>query len=633
MGLRDANAALGRFLDAEVANGAVPDLIDCHLTEIRSKCGVEYANALRDRIFDGLFSSCISLRPTLVAAVNEAKRRVDQPERTYRTMLLDLLALVEAGLGDSEVISTLDIVVATRTKNGRRLTTLADITEQLRDTLPSQVEVGLASRGILQAFRSNALRLELSSASTLWGLVVADFIANTLYNRSHPEHERAIEALKREGKLSVFESFGGYEERRARVAERDGDRVAAIGRWAAMSGDGQRLAHARTQALVRLWRDLLRDTGTTGPFASLESVLEWLMRRKLGTVELLDAIAAIEDALTEVCSSDVHGLSKRLLYRVRNFRLRNLNHVGRCDQADRLIDLQGDSLPYLQNWPEMLPHVLDFSAIAVESAINKLDFSTALSRASDHLKQVNEYMAVWELLARQSSAKTKSRWYVRAASAFVRAQTLASEISSNPIDLEITALLAELQAMDLHPNERTRIQSYQLLSLLHVGQIGEALFEAQRMLMSTELDEFGLLWISRAVGDSLFSGMPTPLDSVVLAKLRERTSTASIDHPSDLLWRERAVLEYFVANDRKSCRSSLERCMEIIAAQDLQAPIGAWLRGVAAMHRDALLGSLASVESYFLGRFERECHSVLCGKGSIHKPFDSVLLCRRLSPD
>lgn len=347
----------------------------------------------------------------------------------------------------------------------------------------------------------------------------------------------------------------------------------------------------------------------------------------------MDAIASIEDALTEVYSRDAHDSSRRLLYRVRNFRLRNLNHVGRCDQADRLIDLQVDSLPYLQNWPEMLPHVLDFSAIAIESAINKLDFATALSRAFDHLKQVNEYLAVWELLTRESSAKTKSRWYVRAASAFVRVQTLASEISSNQIDPEITALLGELQAMDLHPTDRTRIQSYQLMSLLRVGQIREALFEAQRMLRSTELDEFSLLWISRAVGDSLFSGMPTPLDSAVLAKLRERTSTASIDHPSDLLWRERAVLEYFVAHDRKACRSSFERSLEIMASQDFQAPIGTWLRGVAAIHRDALLGKVASIESYFAGRFERECRSLVCEKGSALKPYDSVLLCRRLSPN
>lgn len=628
---QDADLVLAKFFNDQAEAGLSPALADCHLTEIRSNCGIEHANVIRDRIFAGLFSSCHCLSPILVGAVNEGKRRVDEPERTYRTMLLDLLGLVESSLTERGAINSFDVVIATRTRDGLRLTTLEQLDRQVRDTLPGQLEVGLASRGLWHSFETNALRLRLLPAAKSWGLVIADFIANTLYNHTRPEQALYIETLKGHGRLSVFESFGSYEERRARVAERDGDRVSAIGRWASIEGKSSRVDLARKEALGRLWLDLLKLTGTTGPFASLESVLEWLMRRGLGTRALVDAVDRIEDALTRISVSESGALCDRLLYRVRNFRLRNINHLGRCAEADRVIALQLAALERLQDWPEVLPNVLEFGAITIEAAINKLDFATASSRASEHLQRVKEYLAVWELFTNRPNRGSTSRWYVRAASAFVRARTLAMNPVEQHGDADFSSIFAELEGMALHPRGRIRLRCYRILSLLRIGRVQDALVKAEEML-SPDLNDFALTWISRTVGDASFAGIETPLAAPVLEELRQRTQSISTDHPADLLWRERGVLEHFVARDRNACRRCLDRSLEILANQDLDAPIGSWLVGLVLLHRDVLLGSLASVESYFTGPFANECLSLLDGNSAAEADFDLALTIRRHSP-
>lgn len=628
---RDAEADLSSVFGKQVEAGAIPSLAECHLTSIRSKFGVEHASRIRDLVFAELFSESDSLRPTLVAAINEAKRSVHQPERTYRTMLLDLLGLVESSLGECGSIASFEVVIATRTIDGRRLTTLEQLDGQIRDTLPGQLEVGLASRGLWQSFKDHALKLSLTPATKSWGLVVADFTANTLYNRGRKQEAASIEKLQRAGRLTVFESFGSHEERRARVAERDGDRVAAIGRWASITGKTTRFDIARKEALDRLWRDLLKFAGTTGPFASLESVLEWLMRRRLATQDLLEAVSRIEETLMGIASDEPDSCCDRLLYRLRNFRLLNLNHVGRSAEADHLIELQISTLKRLQEWPEMLPHFLDFGAISIESAINKLDFSLASSRASEHLASVKDYMEVWELLTGRSDHSCKSRWYVRAASAFVRARILASSPTAQQEDPAVSGIFAELEDVALHPNDKVRLQCYRLLSLLRTGRVRDALAEAER-INSADLNDFALLWLARTVGDALFADLVTPLAPLVLEKLRERTPLLSGDHPAELLWRERAVLERLVAGNRSACRDCLNRSLEITTARDLQAPIGSWLRGVVQMHRAALLGGRADIDSYFKGPFASECRALLSGTSGTEPAFDLVQMVRRVSP-
>lgn len=630
--LNDADRTLTAVFNKLANAGTLPFLQDCHLNEIRKQHGVNHANAIRVRLFSELFSSCQTLKPTLVVAINEAKRRVDQPERTYRTMLLDLVGLVEAGLAEADSIESFDVVIATRktTKGGPLMTTLEQLDQQTRDNLPGQIEVGLASRGLWRSFETNSLRLKLQPAAKSWGIAVADFAANTMFNRSRKEAAILIQEQTERGQLSVFESFGSYEERRARVAERDGDRVAAIGRWASIPGDSSRLEDARNQALTRLWRDLIRLTGTTGPFASVESVLEWLMRRRLPTLALLKAVTSVENALARLAEIEPNNSYERLLYRIRNFQLRNINHVGHCVEADRVIALQLSALNSLRAWPEMLPHVLDFSAISIETAINKLDFPTASARASEHMHQVNEYLALWELFTSKSDPNQIPRWYVRAGSAFIRARTLDSKLGIGEEDPEITRIFAELDNMPLHPTDQMRLWCYRILSLSRMGKIQQALKQAEQMLAS-ELDDFGLTWVSHAVSDALLAGIEVPFGTVVLERLRQRVQNQSTEHPADLIWREQAILEEFIAHDRRVSRDCFDRSLDALRAQDLQAPIGSWLRGMVLIHRDILSGSLEPFESYFTGGFAPECMR-LVGSDNLGSGLDLLRLARRTSP-
>lgn len=139
---------------------------------------------------------------------------------------------------------------------------LADVVEQVQDA----IESGLAARGLLG--RLDARHLRIWKASESAGLVIADFVANLAYNRDRAESARLVDALIGADRLRLFQGLGGYAERRARVAERDGDLALAIARWAMIDAERDGARH-RDAELIRLWRKVLHQ-GATGPSATLE---------------------------------------------------------------------------------------------------------------------------------------------------------------------------------------------------------------------------------------------------------------------------------------------------------------------------------------------------------------------------
>jgi hypothetical protein len=273
---------------------------------------------------------------------------------------------------------------------------------------------------------------------------------------------------------------------------------------------------------------------------------------------------------------------------------------------------------------------LDFGAIIIESAINKLDFSTAAVRASEHMHQVNEYLALWELFTNESDPNQIPRWYVRAGSAFIRARTLDSKLGIEEEDPEITRVFAELENMSLHPTDQMRLWCYRILSLSRMGKIQQALKQAERML-ALELDDFGLTWVSHAVSDALLAGIEVPFGPLVLERLRQRVQQQSTDHPADVIWREQAILEEFIAHDRRGSRDCFDRSLDALSAQDLQAPIGSWLRGMVHIHRDIFSGRLEPFESYFTGGFAPECMR-LVRNSDLGSGLGLLRLVRRVSP-
>ena len=607
--VEEVDARLNAALEPCVAAGVVPPRCDCHLTDLHRSLGHGGANAICRRFMDEIFESDPSMQPPLLAAVNEAKRRVADPERTYRTMVLDLVALVDAAAGRHEPIDSFDLVIATRTRNSVRLTTDADLSRHFRDSIHQQFEVGLASRGLLDSFSSDAIRLHFRYANDAWGTVAADFLANTIFNGRHRQRDALLAEWIGCSRLAVFESLGGYAERRARVAERDGDLAAALGRWAVTPGSNARIRSARADGVERVWRRILMQTGVGGPAASLEAVIEWLRCQCPDRESLLAALRALEEGLASASRDSPHPSSDTLLFRLRNFFLLQVNQGGLAAEADRLIAEQDKRHPVLSGRPDAFAHVLDYEAQKVEAAVNRLDLETASMLAGRHVASIDNYLSAWSLFA--GAAQEEPRWHLRGAMMSVRARALAWHGAANPRDAESALRLLDAQR-PLHARDRSRLYCYRTLVLLCAGRLKDALACCEPNLTAAS-DRHVLLWTAHTITDCLLGGVAVP------AALAERISTllerdlpvVGDGHPADLLWRELGVLRCLSRPDRLAAARCFDRAIALSADMQRCTPIGAWLNGLARLHRDVLLSRPRDLRSYFEGEFANACTTLL----------------------
>ena len=231
---------------------------------------------------DSLFSSLHNsqYKWNLVVARNKTKFSLSDPERTYRLMLLDLIALAESTIPDNTKLSGFDIVIATRTdKNGDRMTTLSDLDEDVVAMISNALEAGIASRGMIDFVDSKGLEITTLQANKSWGLIVADFICNVSYNHFSHDESLLLTKLKEVGLLFEFQSFGEYQERRARIAERDGNYIDAIRRWASINYVTDNDVKQQSKILTQLFDKII----TFGTSKGIH-----LMKKKIGLLILTE---------------------------------------------------------------------------------------------------------------------------------------------------------------------------------------------------------------------------------------------------------------------------------------------------------------------------------------------------------
>jgi hypothetical protein len=556
-----------------------------HLTALRQhrshREAIEIAGAVLDAARD-----CGILTGMLLVE-NARGEGLRDSERTYRLMLLDLLALADAMLPEDRDDTPLQIVVARRQRDGTPMSTREDLLADVVERIEDAVEVGLAARGLLT--RLDARHVQIRPAADSAGLAVADFIANLAYNRHRPESGALFEALVEQDRLRLFEGLGGYAERRARISERDGDLAVALTRWALLDcGVDTECEERRMAALSRLWRRVLAS-GTTGPMATLEAALERLWRAHKNPQAhplLAAALARIETVLRAANGAPA------LLCRLYNLMHQVANQMGDLPTAERVMAAQSVLATAVAADPSLFHLLLDAQVFRALTEELRLDFAAAQRHARDHLRLAEQYGTVWELLegAPAPVGFRRSRLWLKARMSLARALLLVGE----PDELaEAGTLLNGMDPEGLADADRSRLLGYRVLHAVREGRAADALALAG-MLIERYEDPFASHYAARAAADAALAGLGVS-DGVLapmLRTLRVRAETLT-GHPGELLWRDIGVLEQRIANRQRAARDAFARGLHIVATLP-DSPIKSWNWLVIEIHAETLCGQPTS---------------------------------------
>ena len=525
---------------------------------------------------------------TFVAVVNESKRELKDPEQTYRLMLLDLLALWESQLGREENVEFLDLVIATRTIDGMQTTWPGLFSKEFRANLPNSVIAGLASRGLLDLFGKH-VDIHTIQASQNWGLPVADFLANTLQHRNESEDERILAGLLGKRRLAVFEAFGNFEERRARIAARDGDFGTATIRWLSNPMKDTDFCMRRKRAISQILEQVLTSTGVRGPEAFLERVVDALHRSPLSLGERYTALKQLEDLLSGF-SSDT---GEHLLLRVRSYMLLIAQHRGDMVESSRILGSQETILRAMNMQVDLLPLVIQMQLRKSESAVNDLNFTSAVEAAKQHVQSITDLESIWNLVFDGSDLPSKtSSIKLCAQMSLIRCEALESV----PGTAALNDILARIeQITDIpHDEDRYRLLTYRAMCLLKARRWPQAV-EWMKEVAALPGTTFVLFWQARTLNDCLLSGtkIPAGLIHSIRGNLRQAIDLAKRekkhDHPSDLLLRESALLEARYGSQEKG-RSDLVLSVNWLRSTVLESPIRDWLECLTRAHTQYISG-------------------------------------------
>jgi hypothetical protein len=556
-------------------------IANLHLTALRQQRSHQYAMEIAGAVLDAARDSGVLFG--MLAVENARGEGLADSERTYRLMLLDLLALADALLPEDRADAPLEIIVARRQCEGALMSTrndlLADVVERIEDA----VEVGLAARGLLA--RLEARHVRICPAADSAGLAVADFVANLTYNRHRPESGALFDALIEQDRLRVFEGLGGYAERRARISERDGDLAVALARWALLDCAGATdCEERRAHGLLRLWRRVL-GTGTTGPMATLEAALERLWRTHKAPEDhplLAAALARIETGLHAA------GGPPPLHYRLHNLMHQVANQMGDLPSAERVMAAQSALTATVATDPSLFHLLLDAQVFSALTEELRLDFAAAERAARDHVRLTEQYGAVWELLGAAPGPVgfAGSRLWLKARMTLIRALLLGG----TPAQLaEAATLLDGIDPAGLNDADHARLLGYRVWHGVRLGRPAEVLALA-RELAERHADPFAAQHAARAAADAalLPSSVPTGALKAMLPVLRARAQSVTA-HPGELLWRDIGVLEHRIGGGLRAAREAFTHSQAISNGLP-DSPINAWNRRVLEVHRAALRG-------------------------------------------
>lgn len=573
-----------------------------HLTEFRRDYGYKEAVNMAKIVLNKLDNLPFDYH--CLAAINFSKSSLSSREKTYRLMLADLLALCETVVPEDEVIENLDLIVASRTIDGVLATSISNINEEIIKSLPIAMEVDLATKGMVELIGKH-IKVKMDYANNSWGLVCADFVANLNYHNRKESEKTYLATLAKEGKYSLFESFGGYEIRRANIAERDKDFVLSLYRWIIIYGKGANDVQAK-EAIDRLLYKIFNKRGTSGQNATFEAIVERLWRNHNGIDQYnnLSSMLRLFDIEFEDYL-DKNNLQNyiNLLFRLRNMILLVENHTGNIDKASLIAAKQNNMISRLASNPENFHMILDFKIHEIELSINSLELEKALTQANDYYSMVQNYKEIWKLLIEEEEVSSfeASRASIKAEMALIRCETLSNKIHDENSLLQKLHNFKNVKKLLSNNMDLSRLNNYQVMFFLKQKEPKKAVdfcLSLYENISSEELNYFDLLWFLHAVNDSLLKN----------EKIKIQTLKKSIDfqvskldpnkkgHPMDLIWREVALYQY-LSGDKSNALKSIKKSKN---AFDLgNSPISKWLIVLIEIHNDFINDKIKNIEDYF----------------------------------
>jgi len=573
-----------------------------HLTEFRRDFGHLKAVEMATHVFNKLTKLPFDYH--FIVTINHAKSSLSHREKTYRLMLSDLLSLTETAVPDGEVITNLDLVVASRTIDGELQTTVSNINNEIINSLPLALEVDLTTRGMVDLLGKH-IKVKMDYANNSWGLVCADFLANLNYHNRKEDEKKFLNTLEKDGKYSLFESFGGFEVRRANIAERDKDYVLAVYRWIIIAHN-QSDNEKANRAIQRLLFKIFNNRGTSGQTITFEALLEKLWR-SYNSIEKLQDLAKIllllELELLQYINNNLGSKLQSYLFRLRNLMLIIENHLGNTDRASKLSSLQNTVIPQLASNPEYFQIILNFKTSEIEFFVNSLDISTALSLAQKYSKMIENYKDVWQLLIEQEDLNgfDSSRANIKAEMSLLRCNILHKGLDGHLLDNTFIKKFDRIKVLLNNAGDISRLNNYKVMYLLKNNQQLEAvehfitLYEKN---YDIRFNEFDIFWFIRSVNDALL--VRKELDINMVGKL-VNLQISYIDltkkgHPIDLILRELALFEHH-ANNKSKALKYIARSKKTFSLEDSE--ISKWLKELINIHSDYINGKDIKIDQYF----------------------------------
>ena len=469
------------------SSGAPFLLNEYHLTEFRQNLGNSEAIHIADNLF--FLLSKAKLRFKFLTVINEHKVGLSQRERTYRTMLRDLLSLIDCSIPAGEKIEKLDLVVATRTIDGDIQTSFADICSDILGYIPKETEYDLASLGIVDLINKNKLSVELMQANKSWGLVCADFISNLSYHRNKKDSQTLLDKLYVSAKLQTFNGIGGYKVRRARIAAANGDYQLSCERWISIAIDNtndESMYSNCLKEISKLIQLIINEGGSSFGIYSILSLEESLWRAYHDYERRIAALEVLERAMTNLDKE--HAIKMTLpLFKLRNLLLLSFNHIGNTEKPLKLVTYQEACCEQNAFDPDFFSLLLDYKRIQSEIYVNLLDFEKAFLYVSEYHQLVDNYSQVLSLISNDENDNfRKSSVWIKCESNYIRIVSLVGLKNSGESVESYSTKINRLRENKLSSTELSRLDNMWLVVLLKSGKIRSALEFQQSRNLSIE---------------------------------------------------------------------------------------------------------------------------------------------------
>ncbi len=559
-----------------------------HMTDIR-KTHSEAANLIATELLTSLSNCDVPI--TMLAVTNDSRATVmdanGDGDQTYRSMVMDLVALVEASIPNVVRAGKLIVTTASRTSKVLGLSDMEELRNQIEPVFGSAFEVGLVSRGLVELLgaknRRSRLVLTTQKAYKSWPLAAADVVANTTFHQSKPDLQQYLSTARNAGRYFLFESMGSYNERRSRVAERDRDYGSAL-YWMSLDvpeGNGEEAYYAR---MVGLFQQSRSTVGAVSARATIEILIEKLdqqFRKTPGDKGLHGQLVRLQRGLCEFADDEQRPEFYTVLMRFQNYILWHANHLGNVVEAEAIVADHAKLKTRMSFSPENFDMLLTGEFHEVETAINRLDFGRALELAKKYVDALDSCKVAWELVTGEQPMEfERSASWIKGNTTLARAQILAAEYG------DATVLDAAADRLDLvlafahEPSDKSRARCLKASARLKARRLAEAMEIASEIMLADDVTLFDLYVIARVAAEAVVAGTCVKCDFPKGAYdwIIQWISDKPVDggYPAESVYLELGHLAHCIEEPAKVVSAHFMKASAEVSASGGESPIDEW---------------------------------------------------------